>query len=78
MYLRSDEGNQQTNQKIYTSAMDQMKINTRKYARRQVKWIRNKLLPAVNESNNSNRGDENDANTISAYLLDASGMWTSF
>lgn len=41
-----------------------MKSSTRRYAKRQVKWIKTKLLPAVRASG----GGE-----VDVFLLDASG-----
>lgn len=49
-----------------------MKLNTRRYAQRQVKWIRNKLLPAICASSNPLERWKDDEG-ISAFLLDASG-----
>lgn len=31
----------------YDAAVENMKVSTRQYAKRQVSWIRNKLIPAV-------------------------------
>ncbi|KAF7304643.1 tRNA dimethylallyltransferase [Mycena kentingensis (nom. inval.)] len=45
--------------KAYTEAVENMKISTRQYARRQISWIRNKLLPAVRAAD------------VPAYVLDA-------
>ena len=42
-----------------------MKVATRQYAKRQVKWIKSKLLPAVHKLEDS--GD------VTVVLLDASG-----
>lgn len=56
----------------YSSAVAELKLNTRRYAQRQVKWIRNKLLPAIHASSNPSERREDDEN-ISAFLLDASG-----
>lgn len=41
-----------------------MKISTRQYAKRQVKWIKKKLLPAVREQSEPD---------VVVYLLDATG-----
>ena len=46
-----------------------MKLSTRKYAKRQVSWIRNKLLPAMYAAQPSK-----ELATAAAYLLDATGM----
>nr|AXF50742.1 tRNA isopentenyl transferase [Inonotus obliquus] len=55
-----------TDDRTYATAVAEMKINTTKYAKRQVKWIRNKLLPAV--------GADVKQST-KAYLLDATGRF---
>ena len=43
-----------------------MKISTRQYAKRQISWIRNKLIPAVNVANAKE-------NLVPLYLMDATG-----
>lgn len=61
-----------------------MKLSTRKYAKRQVSWIRNKLLPAVFVAGGSTaasvevdegevRGGEEREVKMRAYVLDATG-----
>ncbi|KZT28700.1 tRNA isopentenyltransferase, partial [Neolentinus lepideus HHB14362 ss-1] len=58
----------------FKEAIDRMKLSTRQYAQRQVKWIRNKLLPAVYAT------QVTDKSSITAYLLDASRVdatWNS-
>ncbi|OCB88085.1 tRNA isopentenyltransferase [Sanghuangporus baumii] len=55
--------------RIYVQAISEMKLNTIKYAKRQVKWIRNKLLPAVEASRlRDGKG------LPKAYLLDATDL----
>lgn len=44
-----------------------MKMSTRQYAKRQISWLRNKLIPAIYASNADYEGQ------VLAYLLDASG-----
>ena len=44
-----------------------MKISTRQYAKRQISWIRNKLIPAVNVANV-------EENVVPLYLMDATGL----
>ena len=52
--------------KAFVEAVDRMKISTRQYAKRQISWIRNKLIPAVNAANS--------LETVAPlYLLDATG-----
>lgn len=48
-----------------------MKQSTRRYAKRQVTWLRNKLLPAIHSAN-MNFG--NEIPVASMYILDATGM----
>lgn len=59
----------QPSEKLFDEAVDQMKSSTRRYAKRQVSWLRNKLLPAV-------YGANTEADTkppTPTYLLDATG-----
>lgn len=54
----------------YRLAVESMKRSTRKYAKRQVSWIKNKLIPAVIKVN-----EESPAGQIAPfYLLDATGQ----
>lgn len=48
--------------KIRNECTERMKSATRRYAKRQVQWIRNKLLPIVAKSKD-----------VDIYLLDATG-----
>ncbi|KAF7800278.1 hypothetical protein EIP86_011526 [Pleurotus ostreatoroseus] len=56
---------------LLREAVDRMKLSTRKYAKRQVSWIRNKLLPAAYAAN---RAQTDGEEVISAYLLDATEL----
>ena len=56
--------------KLFREAVDRMKLSTRKYAKRQISWLRNKLLPAVYAANAAEEGG--DA-IVRIYLLDATG-----
>ncbi|KAI0055477.1 tRNA isopentenyltransferase, partial [Artomyces pyxidatus] len=56
----------------YTGAVEEIKNATRKYAKRQVSWIRNKLLPALSSSKRSVQDD--DVRSSRAYLLDATEL----
>ncbi|KAG6849414.1 hypothetical protein H0H93_008660 [Arthromyces matolae] len=49
---------------LLAAAIEHMKLATRQYAKRQVTWIRNKLLPAVYAANT-------EETTVPIYLLDA-------
>ncbi|KAF8589983.1 tRNA isopentenyltransferase [Ramaria rubella] len=40
-------------QKQYADSIERTKISTRQYAKRQIQWIRNKFLPAVNAADKS-------------------------
>lgn len=57
-------------EKAFDNAVKDMKVSTRRYAKRQVSWIRNKLLPAVYAANLD--GQETGLVTPT-YLLDATG-----
>lgn len=50
----------------FKDATDHMKVSTRQYAKRQISWIRNKLLPAVYTANT-------EETVTPTYLLDATG-----
>ncbi|KAF8163110.1 tRNA isopentenyltransferase [Crassisporium funariophilum] len=50
-----------------SEALDRMKISTRQYAKRQISWIRNKLIPAVESANTED-------NVAPMYLLDATAL----
>lgn len=49
---------------LFIAGLDSMKLSTRQYAKRQVKWIKMKLLPAVRKL-----GGED----VTIVLLDATG-----
>ncbi|KAI1790736.1 tRNA isopentenyltransferase [Ganoderma leucocontextum] len=54
-------------------AVEQMKLGTRRYAKRQVAWIRNKLLPVVNAANADSRAGAGEP-VVPTYLLDATEL----
>ncbi|EIW85343.1 tRNA isopentenyltransferase [Coniophora puteana RWD-64-598 SS2] len=58
--------------KLFEAAVETMKQSTRKYAKRQISWIRNKLLPVVNRVN-STCSSLKEALTPT-YLLDANEL----
>lgn len=51
---------------LFKSGLERMKISTNQYAKSQIRWIRVKLLPAINKS--MPRGD------VEIFLLDATGV----
>lgn len=53
---------------LFREAVDLMKLSTRQYAKKQISWMRNKLLPAVLQANAEEL-------TTPLYLLDATGLW---
>ncbi|KAA1479626.1 tRNA isopentenyltransferase [Dentipellis sp. KUC8613] len=53
----------------FTIAVEAMKLSTRKYAKRQVSWLRNKLLPEVHAAN-----ELVDTRDVVVYLLDATEL----
>ncbi|KAF8636745.1 hypothetical protein AX17_003548 [Amanita inopinata Kibby_2008] len=59
-YLTSQASNT-----AFQNAVDRMKTSTRQYAKRQVSWIKNKLLPAVKLANRQM------PNSVPTFLLDA-------
>jgi len=61
----------QRSDKAFSDAVENMKQSTRKYAKRQVSWLRNKLLPATYAANAS--AQETDLVTPT-YLLDATEL----
>jgi tRNA dimethylallyltransferase len=54
----------------FNEAVENMKLSTRQYAKRQISWIRNKLLPAINATNA-------EGTTVPTYLLDATGEFST-
>jgi len=58
---------------LYATAIAEMKTNTRRYAQRQIKWIRNKLLPAVRASNETAE-KHNAPRPTYIYLLDTADL----
>jgi hypothetical protein len=65
VYLNASE----PSQKDFDEAVENMKMATRRYAKRQVSWIQNKLLPAVHAINSHTK----DRPVAPTYLLDATG-----
>ena len=62
-------------EKAFAAAVERMKTSTRQYAKRQVSWLRNKLLPAARAVNAKAReapGGPGD-DVVPTFLLDASG-----
>lgn len=55
--------------KAFNAAVERMKISTRQYAKRQVSWIRNKLLPAMYAANA-------EEIVTPTFLLDATGNYS--
>ncbi|KAK7693137.1 hypothetical protein QCA50_002703 [Cerrena zonata] len=62
-------------EKIYAAAVERMKLSTRQYAKKQVSWLRNKLLPAANSVNAASQS-AGELPVIPAYLLDATDLST--
>jgi tRNA dimethylallyltransferase len=60
-------------EKAFEEGLEEMKRSTRRYAQRQIKWIKNKTLPAI-EATRTNAREDNDVKKAHMYLLDASGM----
>lgn len=54
---------------LFNEGVERTKVATRQYAKRQVKWIKGKLLPAVRTARDGAEGEED----VTVVLLDASG-----
>ncbi|RDB21249.1 tRNA dimethylallyltransferase, mitochondrial [Hypsizygus marmoreus] len=62
-YLSASE----PSEKAFKNAIEHMKVSTRQYAKRQISWIRNKLLPAVYAANT-------EETVTPTFLLDATEL----
>ncbi|KAK9719104.1 tRNA dimethylallyltransferase, mitochondrial [Basidiobolus ranarum] len=60
-----NNGNSENLDKLKVEAVEAMKLNTRKYAKRQIHWIQNKLIPVYEKSMNDK---------VKLYLLDATDL----
>jgi len=56
-------------QSAYEPSVESMKRSTRRYAKRQVSWIKNQLIPAILRVNERSPMDQ----VAPFYLLDATG-----
>ena len=56
-------------QSVYELSVESMKRSTRRYAKRQVSWIKNQLIPAVLRVNEGSLTGQ----VTPCYLLDATG-----
>ncbi|KAL7007995.1 tRNA dimethylallyltransferase, mitochondrial [Cystobasidiomycetes sp. EMM_F5] len=72
--IESGNGNSIETAAIFAESLDRMKIGTRRYARRQITWIRNTLLPLIQQSQRSVDGKA-PSNSVHLYLLDATGTF---
>lgn len=63
--------------KLKQHGLESMKAATHRYARTQVRWIRNKLLYKCQQGSLNNKCDEHSGD-IRIYLLDATCILTSF
>ncbi|KAF9489825.1 tRNA isopentenyltransferase [Pleurotus eryngii] len=62
---------QDPSDRLFHESVDSMKHSTRKYAKRQISWLRNKLLPVVNEANTEDF-------LTPTYVLDATELGESW
>ncbi|CAG8495141.1 8288_t:CDS:10, partial [Funneliformis caledonium] len=60
---------------LKTQGIESMKAATHRYARTQIRWIRNKLLYKCQQESLNNRNEEHSGN-IRIYLLDATSLET--
>ncbi|KAL0947252.1 hypothetical protein HGRIS_013373 [Hohenbuehelia grisea] len=56
--------------RLFEEAVERMKLSTRQYAKRQISWIRNKLLPLVNHPS--------EEPVAHAYLFNATELGTAW
>jgi tRNA dimethylallyltransferase len=70
-YLRSNRASDHVGA-LFDQGVETMKLATRKYAKRQVSWLKNKLVPAVHAANVAERL-ATGRDIIPMYLLDATG-----
>ncbi|EKM55781.1 uncharacterized protein PHACADRAFT_161824 [Phanerochaete carnosa HHB-10118-sp] len=61
-------------EKAFKAAVERMKVSTRQYAKRQVSWLRNKLLPAARDANKQSRELDAPGDVVPTFLLDASEL----
>lgn len=54
----------------FKAGLESMKISTRQYSKKQVNWIKRKLIPAIEKSA---EGDPEGENDVTLVLLDATG-----
>jgi len=59
--------NPEPSQNGFSQAVDRMKLSTRQYAKRQISWIRNKLIPVAESANREDM-------STPFFLLDATGL----
>jgi tRNA dimethylallyltransferase len=71
-YLRSHRASANADS-LFDQGVETMKLATRKYAKRQVSWLKNKLMPAVHAANAAERLITGES-IIPTYLLDATGL----
>ncbi|KAI0948415.1 hypothetical protein AcV7_009166 [Taiwanofungus camphoratus] len=64
-------------EEAFRASVESMKVATRQYARRQVMWIRNKMLPAIRAANAISQAEEG-SNVVPMYLLDTTELGTSW
>ena len=60
--------------KDFQTALNNMKTSTRQYAKKQISWLRNKLLPTLYTSNDNSKPDDKTY----TYLLDATGRYQAY
>ncbi|KAH9934858.1 IPP transferase-domain-containing protein [Fomitopsis serialis] len=58
------------NEELFQEALQSMKTATRRYAKRQIKWIRNQLLPEAQTANSCSQAEEG-CDVVPTYVLDA-------
>lgn len=74
-YLVSEDANS-ASEKLFNEAVEATKTSTRQYAKRQVSWLKNKLLPAFRAAHiqAKTQPGEGTPDPVPMYLLDATDV----
>lgn len=54
---------------LFGPALERMKISTRQYAKRQLKWIQKQLLPVIKQALDQGRADGQEEQSVWVYVV---------
>ena len=54
---------------LFAPALERIKISTRQYAKRQLKWIQKQLLPVIRQALNQERTDGQEEQSVWVYVV---------